>query len=562
MQKIWNIKKENPALQKTFSKELGVSCIIAQLLINRGIADLKSAEDFLNPSLNSLLDPYLLVDMDKAVERIKKAISKGEKIAIYGDYDADGITSVAVLARVLKKLGANVITYIPHRINEGYGINQNAVKALAHKNIKLLISVDCGINAKEEIDYLKKLHIDSIVVDHHRIQKENYPKSAIAVINPLREDCRHSFRSLAAVGLVFKLVWALLGKRVLAEEYLDLVSIGTVSDVVAMLGENRILTKFGLPKLKATKNIGIKSLMKAASLKAESLTTTHIGFILGPRINAAGRLSSPDYALQMLLTEDIQEAEELAKKLNLENRTRQNIEDKILKEALLQIDATVNFKDHRVIVLENASWHPGVIGIVASRIVDRFYRPTVMIALDDIKGKGSARSIKDFHLFDAISKCSHFLEGFGGHANACGITIKKDFIENFRNHLNVVAKDVLTPDHLVPKLDIDMNVPLKNITESVIADLINLAPFGIGNPKPLFATSKLKLKSSPRRINRNGVKMWVTDGKMTYEAIAFGASAEFTPEKDSVFNLAYTPSMNSWQGIDTIQLELKDIKEF
>ncbi len=561
MQKIWNIKKDNPSLQAILTSSLKIPPIIAQLLINRKITTPKEANNFLNPTMEDISDPFLLKDMDKAVVRIKEAILKKQNIIIYGDYDADGITSTSLLFRVLIRMGAKVITYIPNRLSEGYGMNITSLKKLSDKNIKLLIAVDCGTGSKVEVDYLKSVGIDAIIVDHHRVQKESFPHNAFAVINPFQEGCAHNFKNLAAVGLVYKLCWALFGKRSLADEYLDLVSIGTVSDVVNMLGENRILTKFGLEGLKDTKNIGLKALMKASSLKSDSLNTTHIGYILGPRINAVGRISTPETALRLLTTEDELEAEELAKKLNLENRSRQNIEEKILKDALSQIESRVNFTDHKVIVLENEAWHPGVIGIVASRIVERFYRPTIMIALEANKGKGSARSIRDFHLFDAISQCEHLLDGFGGHESACGISIHKDMIEDFRVHINSIAKGILTPEHLVPKLDIDMSMPVGGLSESVVEGISRLAPFGIGNPRPLFSSSKLKLKLPPKKISKSGVKMWVTDGKYTYEAIGFGPQVEFVPGLNTPFNIAYVPSIHSWQGIKTIQLDIKDIRE-
>ncbi len=345
-----------------------------------------------------------------------------------------------------------------------------------------------------------------------------------------------------------------------AEDFLDLVSLGTVADIAPLLGENRILTKHGLGELNRRSRTGLKALMEVSGLNGKDITSGHIGFVLGPRINAMGRLGSPEIALKLLLTDDDVEAASLAKILNTENRSRQRIEAKILNEAVAKVEREVNFKEHKVIVLDSAEWHPGVIGIVASRIAERYYRPAILISTHGKAGKGSGRSIANFHLFDALLKCRSHLLGFGGHEGACGITIEKDKIQGFRDAINKVASDTMKENDMIPKLDIDMDVPLGALKEKVIDELESLAPFGPANPRPVLASSGIIVKDIPRMIGKNGFKLHVTDNKITCEAVSFGRPDIDLPEKGSKVDLAYIPSMNTWQGISSLQLELKDIR--
>ena len=359
MRKIWRIKKTDTTIQDSLSSALNISKVTAQLLMNRNIDNPKSAFDFLHSSLATCHDPFLLKDMDKAVERIKRAIAKKEKILVYGDYDVDGMTSVALVYSALKTLGAEVETYIPNRIEEGYGLNKGAIKRSHGNGISLIITVDCGIASFNEIDQASALDIDVVVTDHHEIMEGRIPR-AYAVINPLQPGCTYPFKHLAGVGLAYKLVKALYdGTEHFAEDFLDLVSLGTVADVAPLLGENRTLTKYGLIELTARKRVGLKALMDVAGLGTKDISSGHIGFVLGPRINAMGRVGSPQKALDLLLTDNEAEALELAGILNAENRSRQKIEARILEEALAKVEREVNFKDHRIIVLASENWHPG-----------------------------------------------------------------------------------------------------------------------------------------------------------------------------------------------------------
>lgn len=560
--KTWQILEENKILQEKFAKECGINPITAQILINRGITESLQANNFLNSDINSLYDPYLMKDMEKAVLRIKKSISKGEKVMVYGDYDVDGISAAALLKRVLQDIGCNVISYIPHRVEEGYGLNKEAVKIAHNRGVSLLVTVDCGISGKKEIDYLSNLGIAAIVTDHHKIVEESFPDNAHAVINPLQKDCRYPFKYLSGVAVAYKLAQALThGCDYDMEEHLDLVALGTVQDMVPQLDENRILTKRGLAKINKSKKKGVQALIDVAGLKGKAISSRQIAYMLGPRINAAGRVSSADLALRLLVTDDEDEAVELAGVLDTENRNRQKIESTILTEAVHRVESRINFKDDKAIVLDSDEWHSGVIGIVASRIAEKFGRPTIMISFNENEGKGSGRSIKNFHLFEALNECRGFLSGFGGHANACGIKILRKNLDEFRFKFNDVASKMLAAGDFMPSLTVDMEIPLRLLKQDVVLEMENLSPHGPGNPKPVLLSRGLKLKSKPAFMSREGVKMQVTDGNITREAIGFGLNGMVDDITESAsFDAAYTPSINRWRGIDTLQLEIVDLK--
>jgi single-stranded-DNA-specific exonuclease len=470
------------------------------------------------------------------------------------------MTSVALVYSALKSLGASVRTYIPNRVEEGYGLNLAAIKRAHADGVSLIVTVDCGITSFKEIDHAGSFGIDVIVTDHHEVLESRVP-NAYAVINPLRPGCVYPFKHLAGVGLAYKLVKALYdGTSSFAEDYLDLVSLGTVADIAPLLGENRILTKHGLDELNRRGRVGLKALMEVAGLKDKDISSGHIGFALGPRINAMGRVGSPQKALDLLLHEDMDEALKLAKVLDTENRNRQKIEARILEEALSKVEREVNFKQHRVIVLASENWHPGVIGIVASRIADRFYRPAILVSLDGKLGKGSGRSIDGFHLFDYLLRCKDCLVGFGGHEAACGVTIEKDMISRFRDMINNEAAGETEESVFSPKLDIEMDIPLRELSEPVITEIEALSPFGTDNPRPVLSSRNLKVKDGPRRIGKNGFKVWVTDGRTTCEAVSFGRNNIDSPGAGSAVDLAYIPSVNDWQGVKSIQLELVDVR--
>lgn len=561
MHKLWVIKKQDKALQQKLAKELDISPVLAQILINRGLATANDIEKFLSCEKSALHNPFMLKDIRKAVDRIRQAIRDKEKILICGDYDVDGITGVAILFTLLRDEGAVVNWHIPNRLDEGYGLSMKAVNLAKAGGVGLLITVDCGTTDKEEVALLNRYGIDSIIIDHHQIQKANIP-DAFCLINPLQEDCDYPFKDLSGAGLAYKVACALLEDiEHSSEEFLDLVALGTVADIAPQLGENRILTSLGMKRLGSTNRIGLKTLMQVAGLNKKVLKTEDIGFIIGPRINAGGRIGAAELALRLILSQDKDESTEIAGILNQENSFRQRLQEGIFKEAVSKIEGRTNFKDHRVIVVWGEDWHPGVIGIVASKIVDRFYRPAIVLSVQENRAKGSGRSIDNFHLFDAVSRCKGLLENFGGHEAACGITMPTDNIEKFRDSINRVASEMITAADLVPKIEVDMELPLSDINSRLMEELEMLEPFGAGNPQPLFLSTNLKVKAPPVSFGRSGVKMWVTDKKITCEAACFNASGILGRAQDlGAVDLVYYPKVREISGVSTLKLEIEDLK--
>lgn len=556
-QKILKSHHLNHHLQDNLSQGLGISKILSQILINRGIKDKKEAEDFLKANLKSLSDPYLFKDMPEAVRVINNAIKDKDKIMIFGDYDVDGITALCLLRSTLLGLGAEVVHYLPHRVKEGYGLNKNILKIAEEQKVKLLITVDCGINSYREIEELKNHDIQTIITDHHEPLNDILPK-ALAIINPKIKNTRYPYRELSGVGVAYKLCQALTGKSLYEE--LDLVTLGTIADVVPLTGENRIIVKRGLDELSKTKRVGIKALLEISRLHNKTMHPTFVSFILGPRINASGRMDTPEIALQLLTTDNEKEAHELAKIIEAHNRQRQKIEGLILEEAEMLINKEVNFKEHKVIVVSRNGWHEGVLGIVASKLADKFYRPTIIISSGKSLCKGSGRSIKGFHLFEALLECRDFLSSFGGHAHAAGLLIPEANIDIFRKNINRLANDKLLFEDLLPSLDIDMELRLTDLNIKLAKELELLEPFGAGNPEPLFYTRSLKLKGEPQVLARETLKFWVTDGEATYPVIGFGMSAR----KEDLINsqtieLVYTFRKDSFRGEEAVILEAEEI---
>jgi len=555
--KILNIVSSDSRLQQTLSQELGISKILSQILVNRGINNAQDAEKFLNPGLGDLLDPYTFADMHKAVELVKNAAKERQEVMIFGDYDVDGVTSVALLKNALAKIGIKAVHYIPHRIKEGYGLNKNVLQIAKQENIKLFITVDCGTNSHEEIKQLRKHNIEVIITDHHE-PSEKHKSEASAVINPKTLDSGYKYRDLAGVGVAYKLAQAVTAEKLF--EDLDLVSLGTVSDIVPLGGENRIIVKHGLGCIAKSKKVGLQALIESSGIKNKRITPTFVGYILGPRLNASGRMGNADLSLNLLLSDDVKEATAMAKEIEAHNRQRQKIEAKIMQEAEALINREVNFKEHKVIVIAKEDWHQGVIGIVASKLADRFYRPTILISLTEDLCKGSGRSIKNFHLFQALLDCKDYLENFGGHQHAAGLVIARDNIEEFKKTINRLAHEQLMLEDLLPSLQVDIELPLADLNQKAIEELERLEPFGKGNPQPLFYSRALKLRGEPQILGKGTLKFWVTDGDTTYQAIGFGMSNL----KDSLtaaasFDLIYTPRMDSWGGEANAILEITDI---
>ncbi len=555
--KILNIPSPDLSLQKIISQSAGVSGIMAQLLINRGIKNAQEAKEFLNPHLAQALDPFTFLDMHKAVTLVKQAIRDKRKIMVFGDYDVDGITSLVLIKNTLSKIGADALCLLPHRIKEGYGLSKNILATALENQVKLLITADCGTSSHQQIKELRGHGIEVIVTDHHEpASPDSAPASAM--INPKIKETNYKYRDLAGVGVAYKLCQAITGEN-LAED-LDLVALGTIADVVPLTGENRIFVKEGLERLMQTKRPGIRALIQSSGIKDKKITPGFVSYILGPRINASGRMATADISLELLLSDKKEVAEELARSLEVYNRQRQKIESQILEEAQGIIDREINFKEHKIVVVAKEGWHEGVLGIVASKLADRLYRPTILISINDGPCKGSGRSIKSFHLFQALLECREFLSSFGGHAHAVGLTIARDNIAEFKNKINHFAKNKLRLEDLLPALDIDAEVKFADLSREVIEELGALEPFGTANPGPLFYTRRLKLKGQPQGLGRETLKFWASDGLATYPAIGFGMSY-FMESLISAeyFDLVYCPKIDSWQGDGSIILEVKDI---
>ncbi|HTZ11736.1 MAG TPA: single-stranded-DNA-specific exonuclease RecJ [Candidatus Margulisiibacteriota bacterium] len=555
--KILKTLHPNLKLREEFSRELGISRILAQILANRNIQRVEDADKFLKASLKDLHDPFLFEDMHKSVEIIKSASSRKEKFLVYGDYDVDGITALALLKNTLSEMGVEAAHYLPHRIKEGYGLCKNIVNIARENKAKILITVDCGISNHEEIKELRRHNIEVIVTDHHEPADAILPPAS-GIINPKTRGSRYGFRDLAGVGVAFKLCQALSNKMRLGD--LDLVSLGTIADVVPLTGENRIIVKEGLAQLSSTKRPGLIALIESSGFKKKKFNSTLVSFIIGPRINASGRMDTAEVSLKLLMSEDMAEARRLSAVVEAHNRQRQKIESKIMDEAEDLISKDVNFKEHKVIVIAKENWHHGVLGVVASKLADRFYRPAIVISLGEDLCKGSGRSIKNFHLFQALSECSKFLNNFGGHSHAAGLVITRDSIEDFKKSINRLAKDKLLLEDLIPSVDIDLEVGLSELSEELALELEQLEPFGTANPEPLFYTRSLKLKGEPQLLSRDTLKFWVSDGKTTFQAIGFGmGSFRDSLESSASFDLIYTLKIDNWQEESSVILEAKDI---
>lgn len=538
--------------------DISISPLFRKLLAARGFQDLEQIHSFLFPNEAQFLDPFLMKGMPEAVERIEQAAREHEKVLIHGDYDVDGITGSALVSKTLSALDISHRTFLPDRIIDGYGVSKRAIEEGAREGAKLLITVDCGITAKDQIAFARESGIDVIVVDHHQIPAAGLPDANV-ILNPFQKECTYPFKGLSAGGLAFKLSQALIGSQ--AFQILDLAALSTVCDAAPLTDENRIIVRNGLQVLTQRANIGIKALSSVAKLSG-AMNVGHIGFMLGPRINAAGRMSSPDIALQLLLTKQSQEAESLAKVLDEENRVRQKEERQVIKEAIQEVEKTVNFNRDRVMVVAREGWHPGVIGIVASRLVEKYYRPAVVIAVEKGKGKGSGRSIKNFPLHLGLQACHEHLEQYGGHAQAAGLSILEAKIPELRKCINQFAAH-FGPELFSREILPDMEVKLCDLRLEFIRELQLLEPHGVENPKPIFFTSGVRIKKAAEKLYAQTWKMLVTDEEMNYEAILtdrYGDEDFAIWKSNERVDLFYTLKLKTWQGIETLSLEVKKIR--
>ena len=548
------------------ARELALEPIAARVLACRGLGDLAAAERFLAARLTDLPDPFLLRGMDAAVARLARALEAGERIALYGDYDVDGVTSTALLAGFLRAAGGDVVTYVPHRLVEGYGLNTAAVQRLAEGGARLLVSLDCGITSVAEVRAAAELGVDAIVVDHHTVPVEL--PAAAAILNPHQRGCAYPYKALAAVGVTFCLAMAL--RRRLREagrfgaarpepnlrEALDLVALGTVADVVPLTGVNRVLVRWGLEELARTRRPGLRALKRVAGLApAAPVSAGQVGFRLGPRINAAGRLDDAGRGVRLLLETDEARAAALAEELDGENRARREIERAILEEALAQAEEHVR-AGARGLVLASERWHPGVIGIVASRVVERYHRPAVLVGVADGVGKGSGRSIEGFHLHDALARCAVHLTRFGGHQHAAGVTVDPAAIPRFRAAFEASARSQLAEEDLVPRCRIEGCVTPGQVSERAAAALEKLAPFGAGHPEPLFALRARVARA--RKVGAEGAHLKVSLAA-GLDAIGFSLGDRL-PLCEGEVEAAVALGFDEWDGRRRLQLKIRDLR--
>ena len=560
----WKIKQPSQDQIASLKKEFNTSEIIAKVLANRGIESLKSSHDFFNPSNERLHDPFMMKNMDIAVDRISKNIQNQKPILIFGDYDVDGTTGASLLYLGLKDLNAIVEYYIPHREKEGYGLSTGGIDYAQSIGADLLITCDCGINAFKPVDDAADQGIDVIITDHH-IPDKKLP-NAYAVLNPKQKGCEYPFKGLCGCGVAFKLISALSEQSEIGQNlglnYLDLVALATSADMVPILDENRVLVHRGLDQLEESNSPGIHQLLVQTGLVGESLNVGKLVFGLAPKINAAGRMGDANRTVELLTTSDKNRAEELASILVRENKRRQLIQEDILNDAIRQVYAQVDLENSKVVIVGSKGWHPGVIGIVASRIKDEFSRPAIVIAFDeDGIGKGSARSIPKLDLYDALAYASKFLEGFGGHPMAAGLTVLEDRFENFKSLFLRNVNKILSDDDLIPVISIDGEMELKDINPRFMRFLEKLGPFGPGNMRPKFMSRNLQVSGQPRLMGKGEhIRFIVSQNGRNYPAVGFKLSSHYEDLIRGVpIDLAYVVEVNEWQGQSNIQLNVRDI---
>ena len=616
-QKKWIIPPLNINLQTEISNSLRISPVLSQLLINRGIADIESARTFIQSDLSLLSDPMLLPDIEKSSKRIIDALSKGEKVTVYGDYDVDGISATALMVQCLETLSGlywnqeSIIDYyIPDRLEEGYGLSTGAIETISKTGTKVIITVDCGVNAFEEAEFAREKGIDLIITDHHepcgelpeagRAGGSSGCDSAFGLINPKLATSNYPFRELSGVGVAFMLAWALgqnapnrnsqpagSGNKKVASEFKDflmnamgLAALGTIADVVPLKQENRILAKYGLSSLQHSENPGIKALKEVAGLNDKKIYSYHVGFCLGPRINAAGRVGNAKKGVEMLTAKCEDTAKEIALYLESENKRRQKIQSDMLKSARKKVLNDVDFNSDMAIIISDDNWHQGVIGVVASRLASEFHRPVIIIAIDGEVGHGSARSIPNFHLHNALLKCQELstdkklLISFGGHAQAAGLRILKKDIPEFKKIFNTISDGQLGEDDLIPALNIDIEVELSSISRSLLEELKCLLPHGEGNPIPVFATRDVSIVGQIRRFGVNGKHLgfYVRQGDVSFKAVAFGMGDKIDAlkENNGDYSISYVlrspfrkeaDNLSNYNGMykEDVEIEVKDI---
>ena len=561
----WVEREGNAVLEAELIRECGISSLLARLMVNRNIKSVEEGRLFLQGTLGDLYDPNLLKDMDKAVDRIRRAVGSGERVVIYSDYDVDGMTGAAILFKALQVLGVTATHFVPNRLTDGYGINENAVVTLA-KNHDLMISVDCGISDFIPINRAGELGLDVIVTDHHQVPSRLPP--AWAVINPKREDDSYPFPALSGAGVAYKLAMALMESfgqaHKVREKWLDLVALGTIADVVPLCGENRILVKEGLNRLQETDNIGIRALKVVSAVNEGKIGVYEVGYLLAPRLNAASRLGRAEMAFALLTSDEEIECASIARELDALNNQRKNMEQNVLEEARLLLEKEP--KGQNAVVLASDNWHSGVTGIVASRLKEALNCPVVLVAWDEHhQGKGTSRSIPGFPITAALAQCADLLTGYGGHDAAAGFSIERERWEDFKQSFLRLAQTEIQQDDLIKKIFFDEEIDLGNNAYDIIKEVRQLSPFGIQNPEPIFTSRDLKPVGTPREVGNNHLKLALKQGRCCYDAIGF-KMAQFLPqliapagEGRHMVDAAFSLRINNWKGRENIQLHLKDL---
>lgn len=562
----WKIRETEQSHAERLVRACAVHPLVARLLVNRGVVEPDAVRRFMGGTLADIHDPFLLRGMEPAVARLAAAVAGGEPICIYGDYDVDGITAVALLVSFFRTLGAKVFYHIPLRLEDGYGLSAEGIASVAEQGARVIVSVDCGITAVGEAELCRQLGVDLIITDHHT-PGEVIPQ-AHAVINPHQPHCSFPFKSLAGVGVAYNLLIALRTRlrdtghfadrpAPNLREYLDLVALGTIADIVPLTDENRIFVAYGLRELTTSPRPGIQALKTVAGVDG-TVTCGAVGFRLAPRLNAAGRLEDAALGVDLLLSGDRQRARVMAESLDASNTERQALEQQILRDALAMVKGEPAKSGRKSIVLASEAWHPGVIGIVASRLVDMFHRPTILIALQDGNGRGSGRSIPGFHLHDALLACADHLVKFGGHKYAAGLSIDEATLEKFVTGFELVADGLLSVEDLLPELAVDAEVGPDDLTLALAEVLENLAPFGMGNPEPVLLLRGTKVMER-RILKERHLKMRLAAGGKSFDAIGFNMGGRENP--DEHLDIAFTLGVNVWKGKKSIQLRLKDFRE-
>jgi single-stranded-DNA-specific exonuclease len=563
----WLVYDGDEGIGKLLARELGINPIVSQILTSRNIQTTDDAKKYLSPSLKDLHNPFLMRDVQEGVHRLIKAIYSREKIAVYGDYDADGVTSVVVLLKFLREIDSPAAYFIPNRITEGYGLHKNIIDKIKASGVTLIIAVDCGISDHDQVSYAKSIGIDVIILDHHEISGS--VPDAVAAIDPHRSDCQFPFKHLAAVGVVYNFLIALRGnlrqegfwanrRYPNLKEYLDLVALGTIGDTSPLVDENRIFAKIGLELISEGSRVGVRALKEVCGLDSQSVDAGKTSFTLLPRINAAGRIASPDDAVQLLLTDNMDEARELARKLDEYNRRRQAEEKNIFQDIVEEIEKKYDPEKTGSLVFASPKWHPGVVGIVASRLVERFSRPVILISLKDGIGKGSGRSIADFNIYQGIKKCESLLLAYGGHKFAAGISIREENIEKFAELMDKVVREGSDTSTFVSSTFIDAQCKLRDINCDLLSQMGMLAPFGSRNLEPVMCVRNVSI-TSPVVVGNNHLRIKVSEDGVSYDSIWFSKGQFLHSVTGTLLDIAFTPQFNDWKRSGDIQLKMKDI---